>query len=59
MGGGKVLSDGGEVVEEALVGKEKTGAKAVVQTEGVLQTVVRHQERLPLQTRWTRSGRKT
>lgn len=56
MRGGKVLSYGGEVVEEAFVGKEKTGAKAVVQTEGVLQTVVRHQERLSL---WTSSKRKT
>lgn len=59
MRGGKVLSYGGEVVEEAFVGKEKTGAKAVVQTEGVLQTVVRHQERLSLWIRRTSSKRKT
>lgn len=40
MRGGKVLSYGCEVIEEAFVGKEKTGAKAVVQTEGMLQTVI-------------------
>lgn len=48
MRGGQVLSYGGEVVKEALVGKEETGAKAMVQTEGMLQTVVRHQKCLSL-----------
>lgn len=48
MRGGKVLSYGGEVIKEAFVGQQKTGAKAVVQTEGVLQAVVGHQEGLPL-----------
>lgn len=44
MGGGQVLSNRGEVVKEALVGLEKIGAKAMVQTEGMLQTVVRYQK---------------
>lgn len=49
MGGRQVFSDRGEVAKEALVGQEETGAKIVVKAEGVLQTVVGHQERLSLQ----------
>lgn len=48
MRGRQVFSDSGEVAKEALVGLEEIGAKAVVKAEGVLQTVVGHQERLPL-----------
>ena len=44
MGGGQVLGDRGEVVKETLVGEQEIGAEVMVQTEGVLQTVVRHQE---------------
>lgn len=51
MRGGKVLGYGSEVIEEAFVSKEETGAKAVVQTEGMLQTIVRHQEGLSLRRR--------
>lgn len=36
MRGGKVLGYGSEVIKEAFVGKEKTRAEAVVQTEGML-----------------------
>lgn len=36
----QVLSDGGEVAKEALVGQKETGAKVVVKAEGMLQTVV-------------------
>lgn len=45
MGGGQVLGDRGEVIKEALVGEQEIGAEVMVQTEGMLQTVVRHQER--------------
>lgn len=48
MRGRQVFSDRGEVAKEALVGEEETGAKVVVEAEGVLQTAVRHQERLSL-----------
>lgn len=44
MGGGQILGNGGEVVKQALVGQEEIGAEVMVQTEGMLQTVVRHQE---------------
>lgn len=45
MGGGQVLGNRGKVVKKALIGYQKIGAKVVVQTEGMLQTGVRHQER--------------
>lgn len=48
MRGRQVFSDRGEVAKEALVGQEEIGAKIVVKAEGVLQTVVGHQERLSL-----------
>lgn len=48
MRGRQVFSDGGEVAKKALVGQEETGAKAMVKAEGMLQTVVGHQERLSL-----------
>lgn len=48
MRGRQVFSDRGEVAKKALVGEEETGAKVVMEAEGVLQTVVRHQERLSL-----------
>lgn len=57
MRGGKVLGYSRKVVKEALVGKKKTGTEAVVQTEGMLQAVVGHQEGLPLQRR-THSGQR-
>ena len=44
MGGGQVLGDRSEVAEEALVGEQETGAEVLVQTEGMLQTVVSYQE---------------
>lgn len=51
MRGGQVFSDRGEVAKKALVGQQEVGAKVVMEAEGVLQTVVRHQERLSLVNR--------
>lgn len=48
MRGRQVFCDRGEVAKKALVGQEEIGAKVVMEAEGVLQTVVRHQERLSL-----------
>lgn len=48
MRGRQVFRDRGEVAKEALVGQEKIGAKIVVKAEGMLQTVVGHQEHLSL-----------
>lgn len=48
MRGRQVFSDRGEVAKKALVGQEEIGAKVVMEAEGMLQTVVRHQERLSL-----------
>lgn len=48
MRGRQVFSDRGEVAKKALVGQQEIGTEVVMEAEGVLQAVVRHQERLSL-----------
>ena len=38
--GGQLLGDGGEVGKQSLVGQQQAGTQAVVQAEGMLQTLV-------------------
>ena len=40
VSGRQLLGDGGEVGEQPLVGQQQAGTQAVVQAEGMLETLV-------------------